>query len=296
MILVRLMGGLGNQMFQYAFGRYLSVKNNTKLKLDLTLLDSREGVGVKRDYALDIFNIKPEFATSFEVKKYNGVTDSNIVERALFKIYRFVNPVNLVIQKGNNFEKRFLNIKPNTCVVGRWQSYKFFEQISDIIDLELRFKNLLPHSLSNLVKEIQASNSISVHIRRTDYVSNSFYANSIGPLPIDYYSKAVQKINTLVAFPSYYVFSDDIEWCREHLDFLPKDTIYVNSSKFINSTEIDLHMMSLCNHHIISNSTFSWWGAWLNKSNEGIVIAPLKWANLLDYNPADIVPDNWIRI
>lgn len=297
MILVRLMGGLGNQMFQYAFGKYLAVKNETQLKLDLSLLknDGRAGT-VVRSYALDIFKLNPIFATPFEIKKFNGSHSSTLLERAFYKGLRIFAPVNLVVQKGNVFEEELLSVKANTCVVGRWQSYKYFEKVADHIREEFIFKDPLPKVLAPLVEKIRTSNSVSLHIRRTDYVSHSLYSNAIGSLPLLYYKKAVNKVLSELEDPNFFIFSDDIKWCRHNLNFIADPVFVEETINLDNAAEKDLHLMSLCNNHIISNSTFAWWGAWLNKSEKKMVVAPVKWANSYDYDAVDIIPFNWIKI
>lgn len=296
MILTRLMGGLGNQMFQYAFGRYLAIKNNTPQKLDLTLLEDNRGNGIKRDYALNIFNINASFATPTEIKNFNGVPNGTFIERALYKTRRVLGTHNLIVQNGNAFQAKFLSIKPNTCVVGRWQSYKYFEEVEDVINQDFKFKNTLPGDLESIVRAIKSTESVSVHIRRTDYISNALYSQTIGALPLEYYIEAVNIISSKTENPSFYIFSDDVEWCKLNLQFIPEPITYVDTSKFANSTELDLHLMSLCKHHVISNSTFAWWGAWLNKTNRGVVIAPAKWANSPDCDAVDIIPEDWIKI
>lgn len=296
MILTRLMGGLGNQMFQYAFGRSLALKHNTTQKLDITLLETNGGDGIKRDYALDIFNISAAFATPTEIINFNGVPNGSIADRVSHKLRRILGTHNVVIQKGNSFQKELLNIKPNTCVVGRWQSPEYFAEIKATINQDFQFKSPIPASLEPLSKAIKSSQSVSLHIRRTDYVSHFLYAQGLGSLPLEYYIKSVNKVISEIKNPHFFIFSDDIEWCQQNLKFIPEPITYIDTTKYENSTELDLHLMSLCKHHIISNSTFAWWGAWLNKTKNGVVIAPSKWANSPDYDAVDIIPDNWIKI
>ncbi len=290
------MGGLGNQMFQYAFGRYLAFRNNTYLKIDSTLLESNGGAVTKRDFELQIFNIGFVYATPSEIKKFNGVPNASFVDKISYRMRRMLGIHKLVVQQGNSFKPEYLNLKANTCIVGRWQSYKYFEEVEHLIRNDFEFKCSLPTDLEPLIEAIRTTNSISIHIRRTDYVSNSLYASRLGSLPIEYYIKAVKVINSLVNDIAYFIFSDDIEWCETNLKFISGPTTYVDTTNYPNSNEIDLHLMSLCKHHIISNSTFAWWGAWLGKFDAGVTVAPNKWAISPEYDAIDIIPPNWMRI
>ncbi len=297
MIVVRLMGGLGNQMFQYAFGLYLANTNNTKLKLDLTLLEDRNSKNanvVYRDFELSCFKLSGQIASQKEIHQFNPLPTKNIFKKIRNKLYYFYHK-NIIIQNKHDWNSSNLKIKNNTCIVGRWQSELYFKNIEDAIRKEFIFKNELNEYSKDIANQIQRNNkSISIHLRRIDYVNNKLYAEKIGALKINYYNKAIKKICELIERPRFFIFSDDIEFAKKNL---PKNiNAFFIKQKSNVKAEQDLHLISLCKNHIISNSTFSWWGAWLSNNLQKIVIAPKNWAKDVDYKPNKIIPNNWIKI
>jgi len=273
-IISRLLGGLGNQMFQYAIGRYLSLKYNVELKLDTELLLWRSTDpnyvpgGVYRNYDLDIFkNINAE------VGNFKGGMK--------------------IIEPHFHFYPNILDILDNNKDVyleGYWQTYKYFESISDIIKKDFTFKNKLSGSSENLMKEIQNTNSVLINVRRTDYLNKNFH----GIMGNEYIMKGVDIIKSKIDDPHYFIFSDDIKWCEENIK-LDNMTIVDHSHKG-DRFDFYFQLMIECKHFIIPNSSFGWWAAWLNKDNEKIVIAPIKWFNNDYMNTNDLIPQNWIRI
>lgn len=297
MIVVRLTGGLGNQMFQYAFGKMLAEKNNSKLKLDFTLLLERKPGEqfVYRDLDLDIFQFEPVFADPREIAFYNGYPSGSILQKAFFKISTIFRPRNLVIQQNHDFDYNHLNINDNSCIVGRWQSERYFLPIKEKIlkDFKIKPEFLLNTEYESLIKN--SENPVSVHVRRGDYISNEFYRNKIGPLDESFYQKAYKKIISKVHNASFFIFSEDIEWCKKNLSYI-KNAKFISPLKSKKGTATDMFLISLCRHHIISNSTFSWWGAYLSLHEDKVVIAPAKWAKDKDFIPPYIHPSDWIII
>ncbi len=271
MIVVKLSGGLGNQMFQYATGLSLSLKNKTQLLLDLSyLLDKslRENI-THREYALNCFKIKARFL--------NKVDDLTIIK-----------------QKNLLFNPVILNSSNNTYLDGYWQCEKYFINIRSRLLKEFKLKMKPDYNNKELLKIINHCNSVAIHIRRGDYVANPHTNQVHGLCSMDYYKKAIDYINKNVKNPIYYVFSDDPEWCRINLIFRNQyEVVDINTS---NQASEDLKLMSSCKHFIIANSSFSWWGAWLSKNKNKIVIAPKRWFNKEEANINDIVPEKWIRI
>jgi len=256
MIISKIQGGLGNQLFQWAYGKFLSIKYKTELFLDLNFYKYQIG-NTPRDFELIKF---PNFI-------YNPPTPNN---KKTIQISDDFNYKELSYDNNHNY---YLN--------GYWQSEKYFKNISDTIKNELRPTNEILEKLNSKIKK----KSVSLHVRRTDYIdSNGFHPTQ----PIEYYNNA---LNIIGNYNQILIFSDDISWCKNNLK-------YENSIFIENQTSIeDLWLMSLCEHNIIANSSFSWWGAWLNNNENKKVIAPKKWfgehANL---NTDNIIPDNWIKL
>jgi hypothetical protein len=291
MIIVKLMGGLGNQMFQYAAGRRLALNHNTILKLDLSFLlnrTPRENF-TYRSYELGIFNIQAELASPSEINRFvpTGKNMLNYLKRKL-KLNK------LVKESHFHFDEGGLSSPDNSYLDGYWQSEKYFKEIEDIIRSDFTLKAKATNLNQELAKEIGSYNSVSLHIRRGDYVSNPETNNFHGSCSLGYYEKAIKKIADCIVEPHLFIFSDDPDWAKDNLIFeYPIKFVAHNGSE---KSYEDLRLMSLCKHNIIANSSFSWWGAWLNRNPEKIVIAPEKWFNDSSINTDDLIPDSWLRI
>ena len=263
MISVTLMGGMGNQMFQYALGRSLSIKNRLPMNLDLSFLNRRDfGPNfVYRNYDLDIFNINPNFGTG-----------GDIVKEPHFQYSEDLLNMNI---------DRHINIE------GYWQTPKYFNNIEDIIRNDFQFNDIVPES--NLLNSIRNTNSVMINIRRTDYLNTNFH----GVMGNDYIMRAVEIIKSKVENPNYFIFSDDVQWCIENIHL--ENMTIVDHSYAGNKFNYYLQLMINCKHFIIPNSSFAWWSAWLNNNTDKVVIAPKNWFNM-DIDTSDLIPDNWIRI
>ncbi len=297
MIMVRLMGGMGNQMFQYAFGRYLAERNGTQLKMDKTLLLDRtpRPNAVFRNYDLDIFQIKEEFATEEEVQRFNGVPQANLLGKFKNRWRRAFGPERLVVQEGHHFDPDHLMLGDETCVVGRWQSERYFAPIADQIRAEFSFRNPLDEAAQRMATHIESCAAVCLNVRRADYVSNATYSQRLGAIPLSFYEQAVALIKEKVTSPELFVFSDDVAWCAENLHFdLPTTLVTheVKGPKF----QYYLNLMTRCQHFIIPNSTFAWWAAWLAPNSSKMVVAPTKWAIDASAAPPFIHPDDWILL
>jgi hypothetical protein len=293
MIIVKLLGGIGNQMFEYAFGRYLALKNETALKLDARNLGT-SGSGTIRQYALDVFNIKAELAANAEIKKVKNEPPSRFLKelkRALKK--------NGILQKKNYLKEadyKFSDLTAlgdNVYLEGFFHDEKYFSLAADSIRKEFTLKPELAAFDQALLEKIKNCAAVSIHIRRGDYALDPETQKIHGLLPLNYYQEAIALINKKVEAPIYFVFSDDADWCRSNLQ-MPAETIFVSGHKGYE----DIILMSQCQHHIIANSSFSWWGAWLNKNPKKIVIAPNQWFADIQLNEQakDFLPDAWIKI
>lgn len=292
MIVVNLMGGLGNQMFQYALGRKLSMLQQTMLFLDCTFLNTPNPLHIKREYELDIFKIQAKTATVTELKEFESIKNNPLIR----KIYQWMPgffSYHLVTEKGHAFDPAVLKAPINSWVNGFWQTEKYFSDIADVIRSDFEFK--LPSTGLNktLSEKIRSCESLGIHIRRGDYTNPDIMAYH-GMCSENYYYDALEIIRKKATVQELFIFSDDMEWVNKHLKFdLPTTTIIHNTGK--NSFE-DMRLMSLCKHNIVANSSFSWWGAWLNRNKNKVVIAPKVWIADKNTDTKDVVPENWIRL
>lgn len=298
MILIRLIGGLGNQMFQYALGTHLAIKNDTLLKLDTTLLADRSQpheVVTHRNLEIDIFAIPLHFATQKEVEYFNGKVFSSIPGKVWNKATWQFRKKNLIIEHGRRFHPEILSLPDNKCLVGSWQSEKYFTAIENEIRKLYSFHKPLTGKFLEISREIQNLNSVCIHVRRGDYVTSPLYSKSLGTTNPEYYYKALELLQLKQRIDCLFVFSDDMEWCKNNLKF-SVPTHFMDYELKEKKYAVDMQLMSLCRHFIIPNSTFGWWAAWLSKSPGKMVIAPKQWYKDPDLDSSDLVPAEWIRL
>lgn len=293
MITVRLNGGLGNQMFQYATAKALAMMRKTDLILDVDEFDTDE----LRDYELDKYNINAKAVsrrTGSEIKMLNPKT-------LFMKVMKKLKLSNLI--KGYYLESSMLfdeNINDrvgyDTYLEGYFQSEKYFQIIRGILLNEFEFKNEISDYAQQLKRQIENSTiSVSLHIRRGDYVLNGNALNLHGVCSIDYYRVAIGYLGVRFNEIRFFIFSDDIDWVKKSLRI--DGAVYVERQEKRMPHE-DIYLMSLCNHNIIANSSFSWWGAWLNQDESKVVIAPKRWFldDTMQSQAMDIVPKSWVKI
>lgn len=284
--IVKFNGGLGNQMFQWAFGYALSKKNKCQLLFDMSFFEKKYA----RPFELDIFSLNTPKVEDFLTK---------LKLKIIWKLRKKLNGKNFL---GLNFysEPHFhhsedlLKIQPPSYIEGFFQSEKYFAEFADEIRENFKFKNPPDKKNIELIEKINETNSISLHIRRGDYVQKKRYQNLYATCTLDYYKRGVEYIAQSVKNPTLFVFSDDIQWVKENLN-LPYESVYVSHNTGDKSYE-DMRLMSKCKHNIIANSSFSWWGAWLNNYSGKIVIAPQKWFNDDTINQDDVIPEDWTKL
>jgi hypothetical protein len=295
-IVVRLTGGLGNQMFQYAFGRKLAIQNNTELELDTSLLGEKGESGTRTQpaYSLDIFDFTANFATTEEVARLNGIPGKNLLMKIINWMRKIINPYRFVVQNNHDFEERHLHIRNNYSITGRWQSERYFTDIEDVIRKDFTFKRPLDEYATGIARSILGSKAIAIHVRRGDYLSDPHFSKVLGVLSEEYYSTAIRKIEKSFTNPEYYVFSDDLTYCKKIFEHMGERVTFVDQMDGNRAAELDMRLMTLCKGHIISNSTYSWWGAWLSVAPGKIVFSPKMWARDRRYNPPHIIPDSWV--
>lgn len=291
MIVVTLKGGLGNQLFQYATGRSLSHRLGVNLVLDLSYYrESAEVEGIThRSMKLDAFRISDRvIITDYKLKHQSR---SKLVQKLLSYLGK---NINIVKEKSLAFEPHVLSLGDNNWLVGYWQNEVYFSQIRNTLLDELTLVEPFTSEANKLLVLAQSSPySVSLHVRRGDYASREDYLKIFGLMGHDYYNKAISKISQVSNNLSFLIFSDDIDWCKGNLD-IPFDHVWVE----LNNEVEELMIMANCKHNIIANSSFSWWGAWLNNNPSKVVIAPRKWFADPDWNSQveGLVPASWIRI
>ena len=281
MIIVRLQGGLGNQLFQYAFGRALSLKHNKSVFFEKSFKQHSIFGITKRYYALDVFTIE---AKILEENNLHKITSA--IKRILQKIFHIQWRG---LEKSFVFDEKMLGVKDG-YFDGYWQSYKYFQEIESVIKHELVLKEVSPE-IGQLADKIEKEKSLAIHVRRGDFVNNKKHE----VVKNDYYQKALQIIESKNTIEHVYVFSDDIDWCEKELHF-DYPTTFVSSVYEGKHGEGHLYLMSKCQYFIIPNSTFAWWGAWLSNRKEKIVVAPKVWRNDIFIETDDLLPQDWINI
>jgi hypothetical protein len=291
MIIVKLLGGLGNQMFQYAAGRALAEKYGLKLYLDMSYFREKHGM-TPRPFELDKLHCDIHIANRREIGR---LTNRGKFRRAADRVLGYQR-VNLKENQANPEVPR--DGKMTIYLDGYWQSENYFKSIEQKIRSEYIFRARVNAETERLAGEIRGnSQSVSVHIRRGDYLASEAMANFLGVCSIEYYEKALQHISGKIGQIFCYVFSDDLDWVNENI-IKGRDNMQAVSHNRNADSWQDMYLMSLCRHHVIANSSFSWWGAWLDPHPDKIVITPDTWFKASDLfeQTKDIIPNGWIRI
>jgi hypothetical protein len=274
MVIAKVMGGLGNQLFIYAAAKRLSIMSHVPLKLDI--ISGYNEDNFERNYSLNHFRINEEFATNKDVYELNLGKRRNLpyhINKVLpFRYKRF-------IREDKLFDPRLLDLRVVNKVYleGYWQNENYFKDIEQII--RKNFEIVSPHNHTNieLAKKMTATNSICLHARRINY------EYLLSP---EYYDLAIKHMVGKVANPHFFCFSDDIDWIRNNV-IIAWPVTYIEYNKESKDYE-HFWLMTQCKHYITANSTYSWWGAWLSANPSKIVIAPNNWG----YRAA--VPKEWV--
>ncbi|PZR27456.1 MAG: hypothetical protein DI535_10625 [Citrobacter freundii] len=291
MIITRLIGGLGNQMFQYAFGKAASLRLNVPLKIDLDYLhnlSSDHAEFVPRKYSLDIFNIPDQLASKEETALFTNRVNNAAVNSLLSKLLG--KKRSYWLEPHYHFSDKAKNAPDNVLLEGYWQSSKYFNEAETELRKIFTFRQPVSAAAGPMLQDITQRNSVCVHVRRGDFLINANH----GFCGIPYYQQAERIISEKISDPAYYVFSDEIDWCRENMQFLPGAT-FVSTELAGHKDQDHLRLMAQCKHFIIPNSSFAWWAVWLSGRSNAVVVAPAKW-----YKPApdatDIYQPEWIVI
>jgi hypothetical protein len=293
MIVAKLEGGLGNQMFQYAMGKLLSLRNKDKLFIDHSYflhLTSDPKV-TKYVYALGVFpKIKERAVTVFDMMFLTPIMIPLLAYRSE-QIYKKLHLGNIQViheKNGLAFDKSMTELSGHLYMQGFWQHYGYLSLIEKEIRRIFTFDARIQKKVTTILKGIPLKNRVAVHVRRGDYL-----ALGLGVCSLEYYRKAFQLMKKKVKDPHFVVVSNDIDWARANLKFL-KPALFVNPQA--GSEAIDMCLISQCSHNIIANSSFSWWGAWLNPNPKKVVIAPTPWLDFKELADKSPVPPNWITL
>ncbi|MEI6553194.1 MAG: alpha-1,2-fucosyltransferase [bacterium] len=293
MITVKLKGGLGNQLFQYAFGRTASLKLEAPLGLDLSAYENPSEFDIEREFQLGHFNIQATILSQTKTNKIDSI--KNKFDQIKNVLKNTLNPYS-----GYTFNPKDLEVKDGAYLEGFWQSEKYFSDIETTLRYDLVLKEKLGTKaklFKDRIKQVEENGGVSasLHIRRCDFVSNKYANTYHGSLDITYYQKAISTLQTKLSGKQLvlFVFSDDIAWVKENLK---TEVPYVCVSRPEILDYEDMYLMSQCSHNIIANSSFGWWGAWLNPKKDKMVIAPKRWVRDQKVNTNDVTPLDWIKI
>lgn len=288
MITVRLSGGLGNQMFQYAAGLALARRHNTSTLLDARSFE-RDGL---RQFALSCFGLRP--TTDTAVVKNWPPNRRGLFNFSWWKL-RYGAGVEYFRERGRISQEQITHVGPSAYLHGYWQNECYFADHAPDVRRSLQFVSDPDPANRKWLDQIRERDAISVHVRRSDYTTDVVNQSLYATCDLSYYAKAASFLAERTSSSAYFVvFSDDPKWCTENLS-LPGETTYVSHNSGDTFFE-DLRLMSACRHHIIANSTFSWWGAWLGENPDRTVVAPSNWYRDPGRDLDNPIPPNWIRM
>lgn len=285
MKIIRFLGGLGNQMFQYALYRAME-KRFPDVRADLTGFKDyalHNGLELERIFDIQLTRFTPVINDLYNTDNRNWV---------LRKLRRLLNLKNAYKRDDHpfSFDPEVFQNLGFLYYWGYWQNQGYFIDIAEEIKTDFTFKLPLNKENEQVRQQIKDANSIAVHIRRGDYLKDPLLGGCCGK---EYYQQAIALMQKKTSSPRFFIFSDDISWCKENLELTDASFISWNKGQ---DSYIDMQLMSQCKHHIIANSSFSWWAAWLNHNPDKLVIGPKKWVSDPKYAGNNILPADWIQL
>ena len=290
MIVVRLMGGLGNQMFQYAAARRLALASGSSLVVDLGwFAHEARRYRTPREFELGRFGLRARWVTlpprTVEAWERGEAARLGLRRRRL-SVLRDEGAATRV-------DQRVLAAPDDVLLAGYWQSERYFMEVSDVIRADFSFRGTPPAPYAELLRVARAPTSVGVHVRRGDYVDDPVANAFHGTLDARYYREAVERIAERSGDIHVLLVSDDPEWAAGHLHF---DHQVTNVSAAGGDAVDELRVLAACTHHVIANSSFSWWGAWLAEREGQIVVAPRRWFRDAAIDTSELLPLRWIRL
>jgi hypothetical protein len=294
-VLVKLKGGLGNQMFQFGVASIIAKENNSKVLVEDLFFQGNNGTLKKFPRQLDIriFNGSLQIATEKDINFFTQLSYFNRLRKKLGMNYPY-----FFEESSYKFSPKVLDLKPPVYLDGYFQSYKYFKGEEDRIRRLFSFpEEELGNNNEEIKRKILRKKSVSIHVRRGDYVENKKTQEFHGNCTIDYYKEAIQYLSLGISDFQIIFFSDDISWVKERFKDVPNEKIFVQGNLYGESWK-DMYLMSLCDANIIANSSFSWWAAYLNNNPNKKIVAPIRWfADIEQENQAgDLIPPDWFRI
>lgn len=288
-MIVKITGGLGNQMFQYAFAKATQKKFHiNKMQLDIDFYNDKKihnGFELKK-----IFSINEKYCKQGSIQKY---IDKIFVKYGYFKKKKSIKIFNRFYEVSLGFFPEYEKFDlENMYLDGYWQSEEYFYDYQNLIKETFKFPAIESVENKRIVDKILHTNSVSIHVRRGDYLSSDRYI-CLGET--NYYQQAIKLITEKIDNPTFFIFSDDIDWCRNNLA-LSEEYEIVDWNKG-DKSYVDLQLMSMCKHNVIANSSFSWWGAWLNINENKIVVSPEHFYKLESgFDDSHLLPKSWIKL
>lgn len=289
MINCYLSGGIGNNMFQYAFAKSLSLRMNLGINLYMDFYKNYKKTNYKSELVnlidADIFKIRKKYFF-FNIKDR---CENYLITKKLYS------SKNKFFEKNIGYNPIDTNVKyKNISLYGYWQSYKYFQQYDEIIKSAFNFKNVICDNFKKNLKKVQNTNSTAIFIRRSDYINNINTNNIHGACDLTYYNDCINYLNSIKKNNLFYIFSDDINWCKTK--YSSKEYIYLDTHK--SEKHLEIMLMANCKNLISSNSSFSWWAGWLNNNKEKTILVPYPWYKKKSYSVYynDLIPKNWKSI
>jgi hypothetical protein len=292
MLIIKIHYGLGNQLFQYAFGRSLSLRKKIPFFLDVHFYRSQQQSSEHpRLYQLDQFNIKENIISDEDVSSF---INPDFWQRRSANLGCLIKPYykrRIVYERGLSFDKHMWEVEDDVYLAGYWQDLRYFADVEDVIRKDLSFKNEAVGENKEMLSRLLNVESVGIHVRRGDYLTDEKTIELAGVADLPYYNGALSFMNAKLTNPQYFVFTDDPDWVRTHFDVeVQFELVTINGQ---DKGYEDLHLLSHCRHQVISNSSFGWWGAWLNNHPGKIVVAPKVWRK----NGVDMFkPEAWTLI
>ncbi len=289
MIIVRLSGGLGNQLFQYAAGRALSIRNNCRLYLETSFYKRSPN----RTLALQHFRVNGIFVSPWDVYKEMGWMLMYLPDLFRGKNRVFSDAIHQYKEHGQTFEPALFGVPTPVVLDGYWQTEKYFAEYRDLLIEELTL-DVIPAGVAALHQRLGSENSVALHIRRGDYVANPMVNAIHGTCSDHYYLAAAQLMRERIEQPRFYIFSDEPAAAREWAARIGNAEAVCDLAN--GDTFTEFYLMQHCRHQIMANSSFSWWAAWLNRNPDKTVISPQQWFARSDYDTSDLYPASWIQL
>jgi len=293
MVIAQITGGLGNQLFQYAAAKALSIHHQVPLLLEVSSFYRTElpDLEVPRDFELFNFTgITEKIISPEELASLIDLKKTTVLPKMIMPAYK----KDIYTEPYYHFDKNFFKSKKKVLLKGGWQSEKYFKSYEKEVRNNLHLKSALVERVIEKANALKIENSVAVHVRRGDYLRKKIIHEWHGVMEKDYYAKAFETLDSKTKNLKVYYFTDDTDWVSKNL--LPLQRGEIVSGNIAQTHYEDLYLMSHCRNNLIANSSFSWWGAWLNEHTNKIVIAPKKWFGNGPKDTQDIIPEKWYKV